>query len=164
VSEVEVPQPLFAPSMDAVQSLLEAVMSLNRERVRACYHEAISYSSPLFPDLRREMVMDAWDLILDGMETLSIEHEFNFADERKAQISWRCTYQRGSRKVVVPGLSTLSLWDDKIVRQVDEWAFPSWSRRQLGIKVWPFAWSKRFQRHCQDTAVAALHSRTTGYR
>ncbi len=150
--------------MVAVQSLLDALMSLNRERVRSCYHEAITYSSPLFPDLRREMVMDAWDLVFDGMESLSLEHQFNFADERKAQIAWRCTYLRGDRRVVLPGLSTLSLWDDKIVRQVDEWEFPAWSRRQLGVKAWPFSWSKRFQRHCQDTAIAAVHSRTTGYR
>jgi SnoaL-like domain len=162
--ELLVARELYAPAVQAVEALLRAIEQQDREALQTCYHESVSYSTPLFPDLRKEMVLDAWDLIYDGMESFAIEHEFIFADERKAQLAWRCTYQRNQRHVVFPGMSTFSLWDDKIVRQVDEWAFASWARRQFGVKAWLFSWSKRFQRHCQDTAVAQLHTRTTGYR
>jgi SnoaL-like domain len=155
---------LYAPAVRSVEAFVRAIGTQDRQALQACYHESVSYSTPLFPDLRKELVLDAWDLIYQGMESLRIEHEFLFADERKAQLAWRCTYLRDGRNVVFPGVSTFSLWDEKIVRQVDEWAFPSWARRQFGLKVWLFAWSKRFQRHCQDTAVAQIHTRTTGYR
>ncbi len=160
----EIARALYAPATQAVEALVRAIAEQDRQALLACYHDSISYSSPLFPDLRKELVLDAWDLVYAGMESLTFEHEFVFADERKAQLAWRCTYLRDGRKVVFPGLSTFSLWDEKIVRQVDEWDFPSWARRQFGLKVWLFAWSKRFQRHCQDTAVAQIHTRTTGYR
>ena len=157
-------RPLFEPSMRATGRLFQALMAQDMDKLRLSYHDAISFSSPVFPDLRREMVMSGWQYMLEDIKDLRLEYEVLYADERKVQVAWRCQYQKASRSVRFKGISTMSLWDDQIVRQVDEWNFSQWARRHFGLKGILLSWSRAFQRHCQQLALDALHSRSTGYR
>jgi SnoaL-like domain len=149
--------PLHEPSMRVVTKLLEALMAANVDAVDSSFHDAITYAGPLYADIRKEQVVQGWELMLSRISELKIDHQFLYADERKAQITWRAQYLVGARRVTFEGMSTFSLWDDKIVRQVDEWKFGPWARKHFGLKGWLFAWNASFERHCQDWALDGLH-------
>jgi hypothetical protein len=120
----------------------DALGRLDGEAMAACFHPAASFSDPLFPDLRGERVGWRWRMFARGATDMHLDYAVLFADERKGQVQWRVQYRfAGSgRRVVNEGLSTLAFWDDRIVRQVEEFDFWRWSRSSLGLAGWLLGW------------------------
>lgn len=81
-----------------------------------------------------------------------------FADERKAQVRWQARYRLadGGRAVTNDVLSTLALWDETIVRQVDEFDFWRWSRSSLGLAGLALGWMPAVRAAAQREALAQL--------
>lgn len=117
-----------------VRRYFDALARLDGETMAACYHAAASFSDPVFPDLRGERVGWRWRMLTRGAADMHLDYVIVFGDERKAQVEWQARYRfAGSgRPVRNQVLSTLAFWDDRIVRQVDEFDFARWSRSTLG--------------------------------
>lgn len=120
-------------SVPVVDRFFEALRRADDAVINACYHPQISYSDPLFEDLRGARVALRWRLLLREAQSFSLEHELVFADERKVQVQWTVDYALKGKKIRLPILSTLAIWDNLIVRQVDEYEFWQYSRQAQGF-------------------------------
>jgi SnoaL-like domain len=112
----------------------DAFSALDAKTMASMYHEKASFTDPAFPDLRGERIGMMWTMMCRRAKNFSLTYKVLFADERKAQVEWQANYlYGGKRKVENHILSTISLWDGLIVRQVDEFDFPRWARQALGL-------------------------------
>lgn len=116
-----------------VDRFFEALRRADVSVIDNCYHPQISYSDPLFEDLRGTRVALRWRMLLTQATSFSLEHSLVFADERKAQVQWTANYLLNGRSVRIPMLSTLAIWDDLIVRQVDEYDLWKYCRQTHGL-------------------------------
>ena len=116
-----------------VDRFFEALRRADMSVIDHCYHAQISYSDPLFEDLRGARVALRWRMLLAQAGSFSLEHSLVFADERKAQVQWTADYRLNGRPVRISMLSTLAIWDDLIVRQVDEYDLWKYCRQAQGL-------------------------------
>lgn len=127
-----------------------ALAARDAARLAGCYHPLATYSSPLFPDLRGALPALMWRLALDRAPDLRIDWDVAFADPRKAQVKWTARWRQGTTERRLAVASTLSIWDGRIVRHVDEFRFPSFAAQALGVRGrllgWNAAWRRRLQR------------------
>lgn len=141
-----------------IRRYFDAFARLDGEAMAACYHPAASFSDPIFPDLRGDRVGWRWRLLTRGAADMHLDYAIVFGDERKAQVEWEARYRfAGSgRRVHNKALSTLAFWDDRIVRQVDEFDFWRWSRQALGVSGWLLGWSPAFRARVRHEARRQL--------
>ena len=122
-------------SESLVRRYFDALARLDGEAMAACVHPMASYSDPMFPDLRGDAVGWRWRMLTSGATDMHLAYDIVFGDERKAQVKWQAQYRfvSSGRSVSNQVTSTLAFWDQKIVRQVDEYDFLRWSRSSLGL-------------------------------
>jgi hypothetical protein len=164
-------QPNLEYLSPVVGRFFEAFALGDWQSMARCYHDKASFSDPVYPDLREERIVYMWHQLLAAATTaeskgssnnalclnnLQLEYKVLFGDERKAQVQWFATYQYGKRPVRNEVLSTLAIWDDKIVRQVDEFNFWRWSRQARGLPGLAFGAMPWYQRSVQRSAQSRL--------
>lgn len=136
---------MTALTTTVVDRFFEALRRADTRVVDSCYHSQISYSDPLFEDLRGALVPLRWRMLLTQVDGFSLEHALVFADERKAQVQWTANYRLKGREIRIPILSTLAIWDDLIVRQVDEYDFWQYCRQARGLGGFLLGGTEPFQ-------------------
>jgi hypothetical protein len=135
----------------------DAFSVLDAKTMASMYHEQASFSDPAFPDLRGERIGMMWAMMCRRAKKFSLSYKILFADERKAQVEWQANYlYGGKRKVENHILSTISLWDGLIVRQVDEFDFPKWAKQALGFPGLVAGNTEWLRRKVQVTAKEQL--------
>ncbi len=164
-------QPNLVYLSPVVGRFFEAFAASDWQTMARCYHDKASFSDPVYPDLREERIVYRWHQLLSAAETstlksgsknshslnnLKLEYRVLFGDERKAQVLWTASYLYQNRSVSNEVLSTLAIWDDKIVRQVDEYNFWRWSRQALGLTGLAFGAMPWYQRSVQRSAQSRL--------
>ncbi len=159
--------PFDQEKLQLLDSYFAALRTGQWSQLASFYHAQISYASPLFPDVRKELVQASWEYLLGQIQNIETAHEIQFCDERKAHLSWVITYKlrdRPRKKVRLKGRTSLSFWDNKIVRQVDDWHLYAWAGKQFGLMGKLFGWSNSFRDQMQSRALDAMHMQKTGYR
>ncbi len=143
-----------------IRRFYDAFAALDGAAMVACYHDQISFSDPVFPDLRGTEPGAMWRMLTGAAARsggMRLEYRIAYADERRAQVLWEADYLfRGGRRVHNRVRSTLTVWDDAIVRQVDEFAFWAWSRQALGVTGWLFGGLPPYRRAVQRAARTQL--------
>lgn len=145
--------PFFDPPEDPnilLARFFGALAARDAERLATCYHPLATYSSPVFPDLRGALPAAMWRLALARATDLRIDWDVAFADPRKAQVKWTGRWREGAAERRLAVASTLSIWDGRIVRHVDEFRFPAFAAQTVGLSgrllAWNGAWRRRLQR------------------
>jgi ketosteroid isomerase-like protein len=144
-----------------VECFYESFGRLDSEAMLACLHPEITFSDPLFPNLRKDQVFAMWRMLIASAarhpEDFKLSYEFVFLEERKAQVHWQAQYRYGGRrKVHNKVLATLTFWDGKIVRHVDGFNFYNWGRQALGPLGLLMGWSAKFRASVQVAAKKQL--------
>ncbi|HWS76627.1 MAG TPA: nuclear transport factor 2 family protein, partial [Quisquiliibacterium sp.] len=134
----------------------DALARLDADALAACYHPAASFADPLFPDLRGERVAWRWRMLVGGAADMHLTYDILAGDDRKASVRWRARWRlAGSgRAVSNEVLSTFAFWDERIVRQVDEFGFWRWSRASLGLPGLALGWIPAVRRAAGRRALA----------
>ena len=127
-----------------------ALAARDTARLANCYHPLVTYSSPVFPDLRGVLPVAMWRLALERATDLRVDWDVAFADPRKAQVKWTGRWLDGTSERRLAVASTLSIWDGRIVRHVDEFRFPAFAAQAVGLPGrllgWHGPWRRRLQR------------------
>jgi ketosteroid isomerase-like protein len=144
-----------------VARFYDAFAKLEIDAMLACLHPEITFSDPLFPNLRQGQVFEMWRMLIASAarypDDFSLTYEFVFVEERKAQVHWQAKYRYGGRrKVHNKVLATLTFWDGKIVRHVDGFNFYTWGRQALGWLGLSLGWSSKFRASVQSAAKKQL--------
>ncbi len=119
--------------MSAVNTFFRAYAKADPVLIGQCLHQQISFSDPLFPDLRGARALLRWHWLLRQTQDLSVQHQVIFADDRKAQLKVNVSYSWHGRQVNLPVLTTLTIWDDLIVRHVDEYSYYEYAKQAQGL-------------------------------
>jgi hypothetical protein len=127
----------------------------------ACLHPQISYSDPLFPDLRGVRVGLRWHWQLRHATDFKLQKQIIFLDERKAQLKLDIAYLWHRRAVHHQVLSTLTIWDDMIVRHVDEYPYWQYAKQAQGLAGYVFGGFGWAQSVVQRRAAAAVEDLAT---
>lgn len=153
--------PELAAAAALVARFFEAWGRLDAESLVACLHPEISFSDPMFPNLRREQVPAMWQMLIASMALhpadFSLRHDIVFLEERKAQVHWQVRFRNvAGRRIHHKALATLTFWDDRIVRHVDGYPFYGWARQSLGLSGKLLGWNKSYREAVQSAARKQL--------
>jgi ketosteroid isomerase-like protein len=151
----------LAQARALVERFYQAYSRLDVETMLDCLHPEITFSDPLFPNLRQQQVFQMWRMHVASAarrpDAFKLSYEFVFLEERKAQVHWQASYLYGdSRKVSHKVLATLTFWDGKIVRHVDGFSFYPWARQALGLLGWCLGWRQGFREQVRHAARKQL--------
>lgn len=157
--ESETPELIEARAL--VKKFYDAFARLDVETMLACLHPEITFSDPLFPNLRQAQVFEMWRMLMASAarhpEDFKMFYELVFVEERKAQVHWQAHYRYGGqRKVHNKVLATLTFWDGKIVRHIDGFNFYTWGRQALGPLGLVLGWHAKFRASVQAAARKQL--------
>jgi ketosteroid isomerase-like protein len=146
---------------ELVKRFYDGFARLDAETMLACLHPEITFSDPLFPNLRKAQVFEMWRMLIASAarhpDDFKLSYEFVFVEERKAQVHWQAHYRYGGgRKVHNKVLATLTFWDGKIVRHVDGFNFYTWGRQALGPLGLVLGWNPKFRASVQAAASKQL--------
>jgi hypothetical protein len=119
--------------VSVVERFFSAYANADPVAMSACLHPQISYSDPLFPDLRGVRVGLRWHWQLRHATEFKLQKQIMFMDERKAQLKLDVAYLWHGRAVHHEVLSTLTIWDDLIVRQIDEYPYWPYAKQAYGV-------------------------------
>lgn len=149
-------QPLSQTASAVVNRFFESYQRSDWQSMARCYHDKASFSDPIYPDLREENIVYLWFSRLSKHQSIDLQYRVVFADERKAQVEWTAISPFNGKAVKIEGLSTFALWDETIVRHVDEFSFVKWSRQAQGLKGWLLGGSRFYQARVQRSARSQL--------
>ncbi len=158
-TESETPELIEARAL--VKTFYDAFARLDVETMLSCLHPEITFSDPLFPNLRKVQVFGMWRMLIASAarhpNDFKLSYELVFVEERKAQVHWQAHYRYGGRrKVHNKVLATLTFWDGKIVRHVDGFNFFTWGRQALGTLGLVLGWHRKFRASVQAAALKQL--------
>ena len=153
--------PELAEARALVTRFYDCFARLDAQGMNACLHPEISFSDPVFPNLRGPQVASMWSMLMASAarhpEAFQLKYEFVFLEERKAQVHWQASYlYGGSRQVRNKVLATMSFWDGKIVRHVDGFNFYAWSKQALGLSALVLGWHAKYRSAVQAAAGKQL--------
>jgi len=104
----------------------------------ACYHPAVHFSDPVFPDLQGPRAGAMWQMLCASGEDLRIEYER--LDEKSARWNAWYTFQ-GGRAVHNLVDASFELEDGLITRHTDRFDLWRWSRMALGPTGYLLGWT-----------------------
>jgi ketosteroid isomerase-like protein len=153
--------PEMAEARALVTRFYEAFARLDSEAMLDCLHPEITFSDPLFPNLRKGQVFEMWRMLIASAarhpKDFKLTYEFVFLEDRKAQVHWQANYRYGGqRKVRNKVLATFTFWDGLIVRHVDGFNFYTWARQALGLLGVGLGWHRKFRASVQAAAAKQL--------
>ncbi len=153
--------PEMAEARVLVTRFYDAFARLDSEAMLDCLHPEITFSDPLFPNVRKGQVFEMWRMLIASAarhpEDFKLSYEFVFLEDRKAQVHWQASYRYGGRrKVRNKVLATLTFWDGLIVRHVDGFNFYTWARQALGFLGLGLGWNGKFRASVQAAAAKQL--------
>ena len=104
------------------------------ETMAACYSPHVSFSDPVFPDLRGSQAGAMWRMLTGTPGELRIELLEHQADEERGSAHWRAhyTFSETGRPVVNDIHASFRFEDGLIVEHRDEFSFHRWARQALG--------------------------------
>ena len=130
--------------MNAHEELINAFYSAfqkkDAEAMVACYHPDITFSDPVFQELKGVHAGNMWRMLSSRGSDLAVEYRDVRADDAKGSAHWeaRYTFTTGStgstgRKVHNIIDAEFTFADGKIIRHTDRFSLSAWAGQALGL-------------------------------
>ena len=139
-----------------VRAFYEAFAKHDAAGMNACYTNDVSFSDPVFPDLRGDRAKGMWTMLCARGKDLVVELGDVAPDGSNAHWEARYTFSGTGRKVHNIVSASFEFRDGKIVRHVDQFDVWRWTRLALGPVGWLLGWSSVFQGKLRKTGAAGL--------
>jgi ketosteroid isomerase-like protein len=146
-----------APSAVATR-FFEAFARRDGETMASCYADDVSFSDPVFRELRGEDARNMWRMLTGRSKDLTIEFVLQSSDSQSATVHWTARYSFGAtgRPVVNRVVSRLTIRNGKIVEQRDAFPMWTWTRQALGPVGLLLGWSPFLRKSVQRRAADGL--------
>ena len=128
------------------------------EAMAACYSPDVTFSDPVFPDLRGAQAGAMWRMLTSGAAKARIELLAHEADETTGSARWRAEYvfSETGRPVVNDIRATFRFADGLIVEHRDRFDFHRWARQALGPVGLLLGWTPIVRSAVRRKAAARL--------
>lgn len=122
------------PHEQLIETFYRSFQKRDAEGMAACYHQDISFSDPVFPDLHGDQARGMWRMLCARGKDLELTFDNVRADDSKGSAHWeaRYTFSASGRKVHNIIDAEFEFRDGKIYRHKDTFDFWRWSRMALG--------------------------------
>lgn len=130
----------------------------------ACYHDDVSFSDPVFRDLRGDEARGMWRMLCERGKDLEIVASEIRADDDSGHAHWdaRYTFSATGRKVFNRVDATFRFKDGKIIEHRDDFGLWAWTRMALGPAGWLLGWTPVVRGKIRKQADAQLRSHLAG--
>jgi ketosteroid isomerase-like protein len=124
----------------------------------ACYHPAVEFSDPVFPDLKGERAVAMWRMLCARGKDLRIEFGDVEADDTSGRAHWEAwyTFSATGRKVHNRINARFEFRDGRIIRHCDTFSFWAWARQALGPAGGMLGWSGLLRNRVRQQAARSL--------
>lgn len=124
----------------------------------ACYHPQITFSDPVFTDLKGKQVGAMWHMLIERGTDMTVQFREAHLHDDIGHIHWEATYTFSSSKRPVHNIidAEFKFAGDKIISHRDQFDFWRWSRQALGTSGVLLGWSPIVQSRVRETAMKGL--------
>jgi ketosteroid isomerase-like protein len=146
----------------ANRSLIERFYAAFAERdgaaMAACYAPDVTFSDPVFTDLRGEEAGAMWRMLTARAMDLQVELREHEADDERGSAHWvaRYTFTQTGRPVVNDVRASFRFRDGLIAEHRDRFDFHRWSRQALGPSGLLLGWTPLLRAAVRRRARAGL--------
>jgi hypothetical protein len=126
--------------------------------MQSCYHNAATFSDPVFKNLSSREVKAMWQMLLTSSKDLRITFDNVKAERDTGSCHWEAWYSfsRTGRKVHNVIDATMEFKDGLIYRHNDRFDFWRWSRQALGPSGLFLGWTPIVSNKVRATARKSL--------
>jgi ketosteroid isomerase-like protein len=148
------------PNEELLDRFYGAFTNLDAETMAACYAPTVSFSDPVFPDLRGDEAGDMWRMLTARARDFRVELPERSADDTTGTAHWiaHYTFAQTGRPVVNDVHATFRFQDGLIVEHRDSFDFHRWARQALGPVGLLLGWTPFLRAKVQAQARAGLES------
>ncbi len=146
------------PNQETITRFYAAFSQKDAKTMATCYHEDVTFSDPVFKELRGAEVAAMWEMLCLQAKTLIITSSDIQADDLKGQANWTAHYDFGKppRPVHNRIHAEFEFLDGKIIRHIDTFNFWKWSRMALGFLGLIMGWHSGVQQKISAQAMSNL--------
>ncbi len=147
---------------DANRLLIERFYDALRERdgaaMAACYAPDVTFSDPVFPDLRGAQAGAMWRMLTASSTDIRVELLEHEADDARGTAHWRATYtfSRSGRPVMNDIHASFRFENGLIVEHADSFGFYRWARQALGTSGLLLGWTPMLRKKVRKQAASGL--------
>ena len=143
---------------ETIESFYRAFGQRDYEQMAACYHPAIRFSDPVFPDLRGDDVRAMWHMLCEQGTDLHVAFTDVRTEGGRGSAHWTAdyTYSPTGRSVHNSVEAAFEFADGLIVRHVDTFDLWRWTRMALGPGGILTGWTGFTQAKVRATADKGL--------
>ena len=136
----------------------EAFSDKDGDAMAACYAPNVTFSDPVFTDLRGDEAGGMWRMLTSRSKDLELQFSGVEADDRAGRAHWEAwyTFSATGRKVHNVIDARFEFQEGKIVRHVDRFSFYRWSRQALGLPGVLLGWTPIVQNKVRRSAREQL--------
>jgi hypothetical protein len=124
----------------------------------ACYHEAVTFSDEVFPDLEGSRATGMWQMLCERGKDLRVEFRDIEADQFTGRAHWEAwyTFSASGRPVHNKIDARFEFRDGQIIRHRDSFDFRAWASQALGPIGSLLGWSGFLRQRVQSQAARSL--------
>jgi hypothetical protein len=124
----------------------------------ACYHPDVSFSDPVFPDLKGSRAGAMWHMLCERGKDLRLEFSQVQADDQRGSAHWEAwyTFSATGRSVHNVIDAEFTFRDGLILTHRDRFDLWRWSRQALGAKGALLGWTPLVKNAVQKQADKGL--------
>ncbi len=152
--------------MDTNQQVIEnfyaGFENSDAETMADCYHQEITFSDPVFPNLKNDMPANMWRMLCQRLKNSpsTLRYSNIWCDGDEGGCDWEAEYLFSStgRQVHNKITATFKFKDGKIISHKDNFDFWSWSKMALGVPGYLLGWSSFLRGKVQLQASQGLQN------
>jgi ketosteroid isomerase-like protein len=147
-----------APNQELLDRFYGAFGARDGAGMAACYAPDVTFSDPVFTDLRGAEAGAMWRMLTGRAQDLEVELLDRVADGDRGTARWRATYtySQTGRRVVNDVRAEFRFADGRIASHVDSFGFHRWARQALGPPGLLLGWTPLLRSTVRRRARAAL--------
>jgi ketosteroid isomerase-like protein len=146
------------PNESLIERFYRAFAERDGARMAACYAPHVTFSDPVFLDLRGAEAGAMWRMLTERGTDLRVELLEREADGERGSARWRAhyTFTQTGRPVVNEVQASFRFADGLIVEHWDEFDFHRWARQALGPSGLLLGWTPLLRSAVRRRARAGL--------
>ena len=127
-------------------------------KMQSCYDDKITFSDPVFQDLKGDEAKAMWHMLTEAGKDLKIQFQNIQSDGATASCDWEAFYSfsKTGRKVHNFIHARFEFSEGKIIKHTDTFSLWRWSGMALGISGKLLGWTPLVQGKIRSTARKSL--------
>jgi ketosteroid isomerase-like protein len=146
------------PHAALIETFYKSFQRRDAEGMVACYHADVTFSDPVFPDLRGGRARAMWRMLASRAKDLELTFRDIDANDTEGRAHWEAwyTFSGTGRRVHNVIDARFAFRDGKIARHDDSFDLHRWSRFALGPSGLLFGWLPPMQNTIRKKAAKGL--------